>query len=347
MRAKYPNLTARQVIRRITETAHNPARGVDNQVGFGIVDPVAALTFDVAPGDAEPTERLSTDLYVPPPPPGPDLRPRHTALIGAAGVVLLAGIDRAVVAVRRRDVVKARTLGVRAALPAVVTGEVVALAAFVGLPPGRFGWWPAAVITAAAVLLLVITVYRRNAAGVGGGAWRAGGPGAANRSLRRQRRSTCRTATSCAGCAPTSTRPSPWSASPAGLRADIPARVDGVADHQRAAAGRVGRAARSARRCCSLAGIDVVSTGHRVRRGTGYPPLYSTLLADRPAAGQRETRLIVRLDIIELGAGDCRYRTSIGAAAAAATERIINALRQEGIRAAALSAAELDAALDG
>ena len=32
----------------------------------------------------------------------------------------------------------------------------------------------------------------------------------------------------------------------------------------------------------NLAGIDVVNSGHRVRRGSGYPPLYSTLLADRP-----------------------------------------------------------------
>ena len=78
-----------------------------------------------------------------------------------------------------------------------------------------------------------------------------------------------------------------------------------------------------------LAGIDIVSAGHRVRRGTGYPALYSTLLADRRAAGQRSTRLIVRLDIPESVAG-LVYRRSIGTAAAAATERIINALLQEG-----------------
>ena len=91
-------------------------------------------------------------------------------------------------------------------------------------------------------------------------------------------------------------------------------------------------------------GIDVVSAGHRVRRGTGYPALYSTLLADRPAAGQRSTRLVVRLDIPESVAG-LAYRRSIGTAAAAATERIINALFQVGVRASALGAAELDAAL--
>jgi membrane-anchored mycosin MYCP len=102
VRAKYPNLTAHQVIRRITATAHNPAHGVDNQVGFGVVDPVAALTFDVAPGDPKPVEHLSSALRVPPTPPGPDLRPRNVALLGAAAVLLGAGVIFAVVGIRRR-----------------------------------------------------------------------------------------------------------------------------------------------------------------------------------------------------------------------------------------------------
>jgi membrane-anchored mycosin MYCP len=102
VRAKFPDLTAAQVMRRITETAHNPARGVDNQVGYGVVDPVAALTFDVPLGDAKPAERLSTDLYVPPPPPGPDHRPRNSALLAGAGVLLAACVAVAVVAMRRR-----------------------------------------------------------------------------------------------------------------------------------------------------------------------------------------------------------------------------------------------------
>ncbi|MBV9720660.1 MAG: type VII secretion-associated serine protease mycosin, partial [Mycobacterium sp.] len=102
VRAKYPNLTAHQVIRRITATAHNPAHGVDNQVGFGVVDPVAALTFDVAPGDPKPVEHLSSALHVPPAPPGPDLAPRNVALLGGAAVLLGASIIVAVVGVRRR-----------------------------------------------------------------------------------------------------------------------------------------------------------------------------------------------------------------------------------------------------
>jgi membrane-anchored mycosin MYCP len=102
VRAKYPQLSAHQIIRRITETAHNPPRGVDNKVGYGVVDPVAALTFDVPPGDRLPPEHLTKLLHVPTPPPPPDLRPRHTALIGAAIVAALATVVAAAAAVRRR-----------------------------------------------------------------------------------------------------------------------------------------------------------------------------------------------------------------------------------------------------
>jgi membrane-anchored mycosin MYCP len=102
VRAKFPNLTAHQVIRRLTATAHNPAHTVDNQVGYGVVDPVAALTFDVDPGDAKPVERLSSKLRVPPPPPAPDLAPRNVALGGVAVVLLGAGLVGGIGAIRRR-----------------------------------------------------------------------------------------------------------------------------------------------------------------------------------------------------------------------------------------------------
>src|SRR6202022_2198335 len=100
VRAKFPSLTAHQVIRRITETAHNPARGVDNQVGHGVVDAVAALTFDVPLGDPQPQEHLSTALHAPPRPPAPDRGPRNTALIGGAAILVAAGVVLAGVGVR-------------------------------------------------------------------------------------------------------------------------------------------------------------------------------------------------------------------------------------------------------
>ena len=93
---------AHQVIRRITETAHNPPRGVDNTVGYGMIDPVAALTFDVPLADRLPPERLTTFLKVPPPAPAPDLRPRNTALIGAAVVAAIAAVVAGAATLRRR-----------------------------------------------------------------------------------------------------------------------------------------------------------------------------------------------------------------------------------------------------
>ena len=61
VRAKYPALSAHQIINRILQTAHNPPRGVDNQVGYGVVDPVAALTFDVPAGDTASTRGREPD----------------------------------------------------------------------------------------------------------------------------------------------------------------------------------------------------------------------------------------------------------------------------------------------
>lgn len=51
IREKYPNLTANQVMDRIKNTAHAPAAGMmENLLGAGIVDPVAALTDTIDPG---------------------------------------------------------------------------------------------------------------------------------------------------------------------------------------------------------------------------------------------------------------------------------------------------------
>jgi type VII secretion protein EccE len=238
--------------------------------------------------------------------------------------------------------VKARVVGVRAALPVVVTGEVIALVALIGLPPGRFGWWPAAVITGVACVLMVVTVYRRNLPGwlAAMMRWRShrrGGAEAAAAVDVTQGNIICGVRVD-EYEAVTMVRVTGRAYTPTFLRGStvsvttnvLPLRVlTGLLDQPGG---------------LKLAGIDVVSSGQRVRRATGYPPLYSTLLADRPAAGRRDTQLIVRLDLAN-SVPALSYRKSIGAAAAAATERIVNALLQEGIRARALTAPELDAAL--
>src|SRR5262249_11352603 len=91
VRARFPALTAHQVIRRITETAHNPARGDDNLVGAGVVDPVAALTFAVEPGDPLPKNAWGKPVGAPVAAPRPGRGPKEGGLSGLGGCVVVVG----------------------------------------------------------------------------------------------------------------------------------------------------------------------------------------------------------------------------------------------------------------
>ena len=131
VRAKFPNLTSHQVIRRITATAHNPAQGVDNQVGYGVVDPVAALTFDVGAGDPKPAEQLSTPAAGPADPAAPGHPAAHDrAGRGGAGAGRGGGVRRGAGAAQEDDMRQHRRQRAAAApaAAAVVALEVVALA---------------------------------------------------------------------------------------------------------------------------------------------------------------------------------------------------------------------------
>lgn len=95
VRAKYPGLTAHQVVNRIVQTAHNPPAGVDNRLGYGMVDPVAALTFNVPPGDPLAPGSAHRVITPAPPPSPPDHRARTIALAvlgGIATAVLAAAV---------------------------------------------------------------------------------------------------------------------------------------------------------------------------------------------------------------------------------------------------------------
>ncbi len=91
VRAKYPQLTAHQVINRLIRTARAPAGGVNNQVGYGVVDPVAALTWDVPDGPALPKDSAAA-LALPPPPTPRDMVPVWVAAGGLGGALLIAGM---------------------------------------------------------------------------------------------------------------------------------------------------------------------------------------------------------------------------------------------------------------
>jgi membrane-anchored mycosin MYCP len=91
VRAKYPQLSAYQIINRLERTARAPARGVDNQVGYGVVDPVAALTWDVPDGPAKPPQQLSAPLNIPKPAPHRDMVPIWVAAGGLTAALLIGG----------------------------------------------------------------------------------------------------------------------------------------------------------------------------------------------------------------------------------------------------------------
>ena len=81
VRARDPQLTARQVMQRIEDTARQPAGGWDPVLGYGVVDVLAAVS-----GDAPPSRRTTTDrhsVFVPKPA-ARDQRPARLAVQGAA-----------------------------------------------------------------------------------------------------------------------------------------------------------------------------------------------------------------------------------------------------------------------
>jgi type VII secretion-associated serine protease mycosin len=108
VRAKYPNLSAAEVVHRLTATATDkgPA-GRDDQYGYGIVNPVAALTADVPPltPGAAPTSTGLAPVATPPvvaQPSRPNRAPLVIVLV-VAGLLVVAGTATAITVVVRRN----------------------------------------------------------------------------------------------------------------------------------------------------------------------------------------------------------------------------------------------------
>jgi membrane-anchored mycosin MYCP len=105
VRSKYPALTAMQVVRRITATAHNGARAPSNLVGAGSVDPLAALTWELPAGletGRAPAVAPAKPVAAPPAPAPKDSTPRTVAFAGTAALALVVATVAAVVALVRR-----------------------------------------------------------------------------------------------------------------------------------------------------------------------------------------------------------------------------------------------------
>jgi membrane-anchored mycosin MYCP len=107
VRSRFPDLTAAQVVRRITASAHGAARSPSNLVGAGIVDPVAALTWDISDTDAEAPK--TRQVAAPAAPAQLDSTPRTIALAGTGALLVVAAATAAIAANRRKAIATKKT----------------------------------------------------------------------------------------------------------------------------------------------------------------------------------------------------------------------------------------------
>jgi membrane-anchored mycosin MYCP len=106
IRARFPSLRAPQVIARVERTAEHPAADGDRNdyVGFGMIDPQAALTATL-PGEVPPTPaRRSGPQTLPAALPhhDPERNQRLVALLGSLGLLVLVAVGVVVTSTRRR-----------------------------------------------------------------------------------------------------------------------------------------------------------------------------------------------------------------------------------------------------
>jgi membrane-anchored mycosin MYCP len=105
VKAKFPNLDAKGIVNRIKETAQHPAApgGRDNFVGYGVIDPVAALTQSLPSELGQQAPMPSPQLAQLPPANDRSSTPVIVALAGTAGGVLALLITLFVMHTIRRN----------------------------------------------------------------------------------------------------------------------------------------------------------------------------------------------------------------------------------------------------
>lgn len=102
IRSRFPHLTAGEVMELVKRTARTPGDGPNLATGYGVVDPVAALTYQLTPADGKPLSAEGTPISGPPQPDPGNVRARATvfAVTGASIAMMAAAV--ALAAARRR-----------------------------------------------------------------------------------------------------------------------------------------------------------------------------------------------------------------------------------------------------
>jgi membrane-anchored mycosin MYCP len=102
VRSRFPELTAAQVVERLTAGAQGAARAPSNLTGAGLVDPVASLTWDVSAASDRAGAPEAKPIAAPPQPAPPDTTPRTVAFVGTGVLALIAAVTAALVTHRRK-----------------------------------------------------------------------------------------------------------------------------------------------------------------------------------------------------------------------------------------------------
>jgi membrane-anchored mycosin MYCP len=103
IRSRFPELSAAQVMDLVKRTARTPGDGPNLATGYGVVDPVAALTYQLGPADGKPQYTAGTPISGPPQPDPGNVRARSIVFaVTAASVGLIAAVV-ALAAARRRE----------------------------------------------------------------------------------------------------------------------------------------------------------------------------------------------------------------------------------------------------
>ena len=97
IRSRFPELSAPEVMDRVKRTAHTPQVGPDAETGFGVIDPIAALTYQLPPAAGMPAVLAGRPISGPPQPDPKSHRARNTVLAVMGACAALAAVALAVV----------------------------------------------------------------------------------------------------------------------------------------------------------------------------------------------------------------------------------------------------------
>ncbi len=91
LRQRFPALTPAQIVNRLVARARHPGGGVNDSVGAGVLNPVAALTWDIPPGPVSAPFAVKR-LQAPAAPTPPDRRPIKAVAVAVGTAMLALGL---------------------------------------------------------------------------------------------------------------------------------------------------------------------------------------------------------------------------------------------------------------